>query len=224
MEEEIKAPYNVYFIADLHIAHKNIIKYQRNRIEAMGLKDDEDLETHDKYILDMWNRTLKRGDHVYVLGDFVMTKGNTDWARKIFHHLKTCGCHIHLIVGNHDAVALKFPDMFESIDYVKLVKFKKNVFPFLHDNFHVVMCHYPMLTWEGKCGGSAMLHGHSHINSPWENDCEDLRINVGFDTPFANYGLIPLEKLYGWYLYKLGGLKPHEYIDKCTNENPKFIR
>ena len=113
MEEEIKAPYNVYFIADLHIAHKNIIKYQRNRIEAMGLKDEEDLETHDKYILDMWNRTLKRGDHVYVLGDFVMTRGNTDWARKIFHHLKTCGCHIHLIVGNHDAVALKFPDMFE---------------------------------------------------------------------------------------------------------------
>lgn len=35
----------VYFVADLHISHKNILRYQPNRIDRLGLKDEEDIET-----------------------------------------------------------------------------------------------------------------------------------------------------------------------------------
>ena len=36
--------YDVWFISDLHIAHKNILRHQPKRIEAMSLKDEDDIE------------------------------------------------------------------------------------------------------------------------------------------------------------------------------------
>ena len=44
---------NIWFIADLHIGHKNILKHSPSRIKAMGLKDEADIESHDNYIIDL---------------------------------------------------------------------------------------------------------------------------------------------------------------------------
>ena len=71
MRKEQKAPYDVWVISDLHLQHKNILRHQPKRIEVMSLKDDDDIETHDKWIIDMWLKTVKRKDHVYVLGDMI---------------------------------------------------------------------------------------------------------------------------------------------------------
>ena len=43
---------NIWFIADLHIGHKNILFHQPNRIEPMSLKDDKDKPLSDKEIQD----------------------------------------------------------------------------------------------------------------------------------------------------------------------------
>ena len=108
---------NVFFIADLHIGHKNILHHQKQRIDAMGLTDCNDIELHDKYIFDMWHSMVKRNDIVYVLGDFIMK--NQEETLKVLHILKKHGCKIHLIVGNHDKSSQKFDNMFESISLIK---------------------------------------------------------------------------------------------------------
>ena len=48
------APYNVFFIADLHLRHKNILRHQPQRVQAMGLDDENDIDGHDKYIIEMF--------------------------------------------------------------------------------------------------------------------------------------------------------------------------
>lgn len=219
---EIKSPYNVYFISDTHIAHKNILHHSKNRIKAFNLKDENDIENHDNYIIEMFKRMTKRGDHVYILGDFIMT--NQQESLKILHQIKSNGVQLHLIVGNHDKSTQKMYNMFESIDLIKNVTFHKNVFPFLKEDFQVVMCHYPMKSWSCKCKGSVNLYGHVHDNSPWLNDSDDLALNVGIDSPFSNYELISLEKVYNWYLEKLNGMTPKEYIEYCTKKNNNFVR
>lgn len=190
----------------------------------MGLKDAEDIKGHDAWIKEMWLNTTKRGDHVYVLGDFIMS--NKDYAIKYLHSLKSKGCNIHLIVGNHDKATENMSNMFNSIDLLKVVDFKKTAFPFIQEEtFPCVMCHYPMKSWPRKHHGAVNLYGHVHANSLWiDDDPYDLCLNVGLDAPFSNYGLIPLEKIYDWYKKRLNGMKPVEYIDWCTKQNNKFIR
>ena len=36
--------YNVYFISDLHISHKNILYHSPNRVKAFNLENNEDIE------------------------------------------------------------------------------------------------------------------------------------------------------------------------------------
>lgn len=225
MEKDIieLAPYNVFFIADLHLRHKNILRHQPQRVKSMGLDGEDDIDGHDRYIIEMFLAQTKRNDHIYILGDAIMSDQQT--AIYILNRIKSNGCKLHLIIGNHDKSIQKMFNMFESIELIKNVVFKKSVFPFLDEDLQVVMCHYPMKSWPNKCRGSLMLHGHTHDNSPWEHeDSNDLQINVGLDCPISNYQLISLEKLYGVYKEKLNGLTPKQYSDEMCKINPKYIR
>lgn len=216
-------PYNVWFCADSHILHGNILYHQPQRIEAMGLKDKDDIQGHCEKFLEIWFSKVKRGDHVYLLGDVIFD--NKENSIKILHMLKSKGAKLHLITGNHDKSIEKLDNMFESIDLIKVVDFKSSIFTFIEEEtFPCVMCHYPLVSWPRKAHGAAQLHGHTHDNSPWENEGDDLRLNLGFDTSFANFDLVNLKQVYAWYKEKLGGLTPKEYIEKVTRENPKFIR
>lgn len=213
---------NVWFIADLHLLHKNILHHQPQRIEAMGLEGKDDIEGHDQYIVDMWLNTVKRNDHVYVLGDFILS--NQQKSIMMLHKLKSKGCHIHLIVGNHDQSTQKLRNMFDSIDMMKVVDFKKTNYPFLDNDICMVMIHYPMKSWPRKPYGSICCHGHTHDNSPWEHSDTELQLNLGLDAKMSQYKLISLEQINDWYKTKLNGLSPREYVDKITKEDPTFIR
>lgn len=190
----------------------------------MDLNDGDDIMIqHDKWIIDMWLNTVKRGDHVYVLGDFIMS--SREKAVRYLHKLKSTGCRIHLIVGNHDKATQNLTNLFESIDLLKVVDFKKSAFPFLDRDFPCVMCHYPMKTWPRKCHGAVNLYGHVHNNSPWlDHENFDLCYNVCFDAENSNYGLIPLSQVYEWYKKSLNGMTPEEYIEYATKSDAFFVR
>lgn len=218
-----KAPYNVFFVADLHISHKNILHHSKERIAAMGLKDNTDLEGHDEYIIKLFQNQVKRGDHVYILGDFILA--NQEVSKKIIQRIKSKGCKLHLIIGNHDKSTERLYNDFESIEYIKVANFKKSVFPFIEENnFQIVMCHYPMKSWFNKCRGSLMMYGHVHWNSPWMDESNDLSLNVGFDCPMCGYKLFTLEQVYEYYKKKLNGLTPMEYSDAISKIDDKYIR
>lgn len=214
--------YNVYFIADTHINHKSILHYQPNRIHDLHLKGEDDVDGMDEYIYNMWDDMVKRGDHVYLLGDVFL--GNQDGARKCIQRLKKKGANLHLIVGNHDRNIPQFYTQFASIDYIKSVTFKKSFFTFLDEDFMVCLCHYPMISWINKSKGAALVYGHVHSDYPFlDEETDDLMVNVGFDAPLSNYKLISLEQLWKYFKDKRGDLTANEYVNKIREKNPKFV-
>lgn len=219
MEEIKKNVPNIWFIADLHIHHKNILTYQVNRIKGMSLKSKDDITAHDKYIVDMINSMVKREDRLYIIGDMMF--GSREEAIDL---LSKIHCDKFFINGNHDKAFNQLDNYFQWKGDIKMATFQKELYPFLNQDFEVCMCHYPMLSWPRKPYGSMMLHGHTHNNAPFENEGNDLRLNVGIDNPICNFKLFSLEQVYDEYKKKLKGLTPRQYIEKISKEDKYFIR
>lgn len=39
-------------------------------MELCGAKDENDVEAHDKWLIDLWNKTVGKKDEVIIVGDF----------------------------------------------------------------------------------------------------------------------------------------------------------
>lgn len=146
---------NVYFTADLHIGHKFVA-------EKRGFQS---VDEHDDCIIEAWRSRVKSGDRIYVCGDFNFRKEN------ILHKLPG---DKHLIRGNHDR---KIHDGWSSVADIRNVKIKDDNAP--RGKQYIVLCHFPMLSWNKMHYGSWMLHGHCHGNL-LDSDCK--RLDVGVDT------------------------------------------
>ena len=55
----------IYFTADLHFGHTNILKHSPKR----PFSDTVDIVAHDEWLLDLWKTTVDKRDTVYILGD-----------------------------------------------------------------------------------------------------------------------------------------------------------
>jgi calcineurin-like phosphoesterase family protein len=144
-----------FFISDLHLGHHNVIKY-----DGRPYMDVD--EMHVDFIK-RWNEVVDDDDIVYHLGDLAMRVNET--TKWIVYQLKG---KIHHIMGNHDT----------NKDMVKLGRFEH-----VHEygteimvkddtitekrsdgHQHIIMSHYPILSWNRSHYGSWMLHGHCHGN------------------------------------------------------------
>ena len=118
----------IYFTADHHFGHANIIKHLSRPFASV--------EEMDAALLANWNAVVKPHDTVYILGDLFFR--NTGSAED---YLRRLNGKKHLIVGNHDRDWMKktdLPQFFESVE--RLVE--------LNDGAHrLTLCHYPMLPW-----------------------------------------------------------------------------
>jgi calcineurin-like phosphoesterase family protein len=127
--------YNIWFCSDTHFNHLNILKFQKERREAMGITDDmsdtEKLHKHNEWIINMWNMTVKKEDHIYILGD--VSFGTTEETRKILERLKG---HKHLIIGNHDKSCRGLENYFVSVSQIKEFPIKKHQYDFLEENIY----------------------------------------------------------------------------------------
>lgn len=183
----------IWFTADTHIGHKNILKHCPERAN-IGNFDVNDIDAHDKWIIETWNETMSKKDIVYIIGDFSFYNSET-LKKKILPKLNGTK---FLILGNHDKSSEKLDGYFHQICQIKEATFKKNNFGFLEEDISVVMCHYPLLTWNRKAYGSVMLHGHCHGRiDNYNNESQQLRVDVGWDGKLANYNLVNLETIYG---------------------------
>jgi len=79
----------VYFTADLHIAHRSICKYRPGFSSAAA---------HDEYMLSLFDALPKRS-LVYILGDFLFAGPDTT---AILERLGKLPYQIKLLLGNHD--------------------------------------------------------------------------------------------------------------------------
>lgn len=208
--------YKMWFCSDLHFNHLNILKFQKERREAMGITDDmsdtEKLHKHNEWIINMWNMTVKKEDHIYILGD--VSFGTTEETRKILERLKG---HKHLIIGNHDKSCRGLENYFVSVSQIKEFPIKKHQYDFLEENIYLVLCHFPMVAWNRRLHGAFQVHGHTHNSlKDINNESGELRVDIGLDAEIANYGLVSLEKIYKFMKDKLveGEFKTfEEYVE-----------
>lgn len=129
-------------------------------------------------LVDNWNKIIGKHDEVYHLGDFAFASTKT-----VQHIVKSLNGRIHLIKGNHD---YKQPrhifDLFESVENLRQISFDKQ---------KIVLCHFPILSWNGKHHGVWHLHGHSHGGLSFDSNLK--RLDVGVDC--HNYRPIHLDEI-----------------------------
>lgn len=63
----------------------------------------------DKYILKLWNKQAKKGDTIYVIGDFVDCDGEgCDGWKKSIQYIKKVKADVVLVLGNNEERVIKY--------------------------------------------------------------------------------------------------------------------
>jgi len=154
----------IWFSADYHLGHQNIIKYCKRPFQSV-------LEM-DTVILHNLFSSVRKGDTLYFLGDLTFKAGI---ARKFLSRCDDHGLQVRLIIGNHDKWIKDDEFQSRQIDHLSTIIPKGQV---------IVMCHYAMRVWDRSHYGSWQLYGHSHGIMPPKG----LQHDVGVD----NNGFMPL--------------------------------
>ena len=140
-----------YYIADCHFFHEVL-----NR--AMDVRGFESAEEMNEYMIEQWNRKVRRNDEVVILGDF--SWGKADETMEVLNRLNG---RLFLIQGNHDRF-LKAKEFDQSrFEWIK-------TYAELSDNGRkVVLSHYPMPFYNNQYRldeqgqpKAYMLYGHVH--------------------------------------------------------------
>ena len=190
-----------WFTSDTHLSHPSILYFHPKRRMAAGITLEElqadkktAIEKHDEWLIDLWNKTIKKQDNIYILGDFCL--GNRERTEQI---LKRLNGKKYLIRGNHDKSCKGLENYFEWVGDIKEAKFTHNQYPFISpdETFAVELCHFPMLTWNRRPHGTCHLHAHSHGSLDEFNEySQELRFDIGLDSKMGNLNFIDLETVY----------------------------
>ena len=147
----------IYFSADWHLGHTNIIRYCDRPFSSSEEMDD--------CIMSNTNSIMTDKDELYLLGDFTLLGTNVaiDYISRL--NIK----RIYIIPGSHDVRFLGKKS--ERAAYVEQqTQGKAKILPALltlrHEGQRIVLCHYSMRSWDGSHHGSWHLHGHSHCKLP----------------------------------------------------------
>jgi len=160
----------IFYIADCHFGHENIIAFDKRPFE--------NVDDMNEKMKDNWNDVVSKNDLIYILGDFMWRFKDED-----FEFVKGLNGRKRLIKGNHDLSthSKKFKSLFETIDDYAKIKDGKNT---------VILSHYPMIAFEGSYGGRNIhLYGHVHITK--ENDIVNncIKNNSCIEFPMKMYNV-----------------------------------
>lgn len=177
----------IFFTADLHGYHPNIMKYCRRpgltpeELEKLdkGIKFkpcEESVQRMNDYILGNINSTVAANDTLYILGDFIFAPKHLypQWV-KAFRSGINCR-NVFLVAGNHDVVFPEVVPLFRSIRDLMTVYVGNKTF---------VLCHYAMAVWNKSHRGAYHLYGHSHGSAEqWLDKIMPTRksMDVGIDN------------------------------------------
>ncbi len=191
MKIKLRTTDQIFFTADPHFFHYNIIQFCERPFENLK-------QMHDT-LIENWNRVVPENGYIFIAGDFAMT-ANVGAIAGILGRLN--GSKI-LVFGNHDIQNRldreSVISLFYSIaDYVELT---------IVDEFNKVetqfaISHYPHLYWR-----KGFYHLHGHVHSGPNNDTQSeqvpfhkMRYDVGVDnndfTPIAYSELMGIFKKY----------------------------
>ena len=162
---------SVFFTSDTHYFHSNIIQFTKRPYGSL-------VEMHAAFIAN-WNEVVQQDDEVFHLGD--VSFGSRGMTLGILNALKG---RIRFIPGNHD----KKSWLRDGRDDLLLPPLFERTFQWGAYTQKIVLCHFPLLTWNKASHGSWMLHGHSH-GSLDERNKKTRRLDVGVDGIASMYPL-----------------------------------
>ena len=166
----------VFFTADLHFGHENVIRFDNRPFETV--------EEMDAELIRRWNAKVGKGDLVYVLGDMIWKTRNSDAETLI----RSLNGQIVLIKGNHD----RFLHNAKAKNALAGVKDYDDICVNLEDGTdrRVVLCHYYIPLYNGHRWQAVHLHGHSHNSEEYliEESIKQKLRDDGFETRSYNVG------------------------------------
>ena len=170
-----------HFTSDLHLGHKNIMKYcKRPWARDVLNPTPEETRKMDWELVVIWNQVVAPEDVVYNLGDVAFCT-NEDHAHEL---LRAMNGIQHVVEGNHDRWAdsrRKEPGIARrlSVKYPSL--FASYIPGYLEERIEgqeIVMCHYAMRSWHHDIRGVWNLFGHTHASlEPYGKS-----VDVGIDN------------------------------------------
>lgn len=179
---------DLWFTADLHLGHANIIPYcQRPFLnaeeQARANRDPrgrwkvsrETVERHDEALINAINARVREKDTLWILGDFCL--GPLEEAE---NYRKRIQCrNVHFVRGNHDLP-----------DYDRLFGRVMDQGMIKHAGQKIWLNHYPMRSWDKAFHGAWHLYGHVHGRLAGEDEATPrlLTRDVGVDAT----GYVPL--------------------------------
>lgn len=145
---------NIFFISDLHIGHKNVIKF-----DSRPFVDVDEMHVE---LINRWNSVVSADDVVFFLGDLAFAR---DELIKWF--IYSLNGKIHFILGNHDKMdhIMKFnrwETIHESYTEIGVLDTDSKESRGFGGYQKIILSHYPILSWNKAHYGSWHLHGHCH--------------------------------------------------------------
>ena len=137
----------IFYTADLHFGHKNIIEYENRPFIDLG-----DMESQ---LIIKWNTKVRPCDTVYILGDFAFQGANLSY-RNIEDILARLNGTKILIAGNHDKWVSK--QGFNEKYFKQIIPYAEIKDTIKGKTVDVVLCHYPIEDWNGMFYGSYHIH------------------------------------------------------------------
>ena len=172
----------VFFTADLHFGHNDIIGFC-----ARPYKDVDEM---NRALISNWNSRVSNDDHVYVVGDLFYGGRDAAGQKEAFSIVKRLNGVLHLVAGNHDFPYLKnmeYHYLFADVDHIRYLS---------HEGNNIFLCHYPLAEWSGFYRGSWHIYGHLHNakNTAYEHMNKlDHALNAGVDI--CNYMPVTFDEL-----------------------------
>jgi calcineurin-like phosphoesterase family protein len=145
---------NIFFISDLHVGHKNVLKF-----DGRPFADVDEMHVE---MIKRWNSVVGPEDTVYFLGDLAFARDElTKWF------IYSLQGKIHFILGNHDKMKdiVKFgrwESVHESYTEIGILDPDSLEARGSQGYQKIILSHYPILSWNKAHHGSWHLHGHCH--------------------------------------------------------------
>lgn len=141
----------IWFTADTHFGHANIIKYCNRPFSSV--------EEMDRTMINNWNERVKPDDTVYHLGDFSFKTANryTDRLNR----------NIKFLWGNHDSRS-QVEHNVELLGHYYELELNGQL---------IVLCHYKFEVWNCSHRGALHFYGHSHGTLAGDSQCVDVGVD-----------------------------------------------
>jgi calcineurin-like phosphoesterase family protein len=142
---------NLFFTADQHFGHQNIIKFCNRPFKNTDEMTEELIKRH--------NNKVPKGARVYHLGDIFWRNIENKQAIDILYKLN--GQH-YFIWGNHDETVERVIKAY--VPALVPIIWAKDLYILNKEDNHprITLCHYSMQVWPGSHRGDWHLFGHSH--------------------------------------------------------------